>query len=850
MFQLNFRKSLLAPAIFGEKYFRPIKFLKYIFLGTSLFFLLVFLFGLFFHPFSEKIFSKILGFLLLAVILFIAMLLEDFFYQSYLKNPKPKTSLDKVLLRPENYNLASFLELEAGKAVWQAIKWAKRERKFPLETSVLLYFLLEKREAFFIFLRAGFNLKELKKNLEFYLRENPQKGKFDLRAPIFTEEFQIAFLEALKNASQKGKRQIGVGDLIFGLSKIDPYLKKLLIEKEVRPEDFQNLARFEDRIKEKIAKKKGFWKKENLALISPIGRELASGYTITLDQYSHNWTNLALREIREDIVGHQQELEEIERILSRSTLNNVLLIGRPGSGRDQIVKYFAKKSYFGQLSPLLNYKRVISLDLPSLVAQLASVEEAEEVLNRIFREVRDAGNVILVIEDFHNYVEPRPRPGVLNISGLLPSFLERVEFQVIAITTYEGLHQYIEKNPSLLKYFSKVEVKELSEEETLIVLEDWVPVLEGRYRRIITYPALKEIISMASRYLPDTAFPQKAIDLLDEVVVYVAKEEERALVLPEDVDEVIQQKTQIPVGKLKIEEKEKLLNLESLIHRRIVNQEEAVGDVSEAMRRARTEISIRRGPMGAFLFLGPTGVGKTETAKALAEIYFGSEERMIRLDMSEFQQVADISRLIGSVSQEGILTTQVREDPFSLVLLDEIEKAHLNILNLFLQVLDEGFLTDGLGRKVSFRNTIIIGTSNAGSDLIWKTPDLTKDELILHLIDKNIFRPEFLNRFDGVIMFRPLSRSNLLDIADLMLENLKKNLEQKEIALLISPPVREKIVDLSYSPSFGAREMRRVIQEKIENILAVSLLKDEIKRGDRVMLKVSSSGEFELAVNP
>ncbi|PIR71645.1 MAG: hypothetical protein COU43_01445, partial [Candidatus Nealsonbacteria bacterium CG10_big_fil_rev_8_21_14_0_10_37_25] len=269
-----------------------------------------------------------------------------------------------------------------------------------------------------------------------------------------------------------------------------------------------------------------------------------------------------------------------------------------------------------------------------------------------------------------------------------------------------------------------------------------------------------------------------------------------------------------------------MLNLENLIHQRIINQEEAVKDVSAALRRARAQVTIRKGTIGSFLFLGPTGVGKTETSKALAEIYFGSEVRMIRLDMSEFQDVKDIPRLIGSPVQEGLLTTQVREKPFSLILVDEVEKAHPNILNLFLQVLDEGRLTDGLGRKIDFKNTIIIATSNAGYQIIlealsekveWQK---VKERLLNYCFEKAIFRPEFINRFDAVVVFEPLSKKNLLDIAQLLLQKLKKNLAEKEIEFIITPALKEKIVELSYDPTFGARKMQRVIQDKLGNVLA------------------------------
>ena len=293
------------------------------------------------------------------------------------------------------------------------------------------------------------------------------------------------------------------------------------------------------------------------------------------------------------------------------------------------------------------------------------------------------------------------------------------------------------------------------------------------------------------------------------------------------------------------------MNLEKLIHQRIINQDQAVNEVSAALRRARADFTVRKGPMGTFLFLGPTGVGKTEACKALAQIYFGSEDKMIRLDMSEFQNVTDIPRLIGSPGEEGFLTTQVRERPFSLILLDEIEKAHKNILNLFLQVLDEGFLTDGLGRKIDFKNAIIIATSNAGYQIILQAlQDKTdwskvRQKLLDYLFEEAIFRPEFINRFDAAVVFSPLSKENLLGIAELLLQKLKKNLKAKEIEFVITTSLKEKIVELGYNPTFGAREMRRVIQDKIENVLASALLSGKIKRGDRAEV----TADFKLIVN-
>ncbi len=432
-------------------------------------------------------------------------------------------------------------------------------------------------------------------------------------------------------------------------------------------------------------------------------------------------------------------------------------------------------------------------------------------------------------------------------------YLALSDFQIIAVTTYDGLHSIIEKNPSLNNLFEKVEVKEISEKETLHLLENYVPFFEKKHKKFINYKALREVLTLSSRYLTQTPFPEKALRLLDEAMSYLAVYTKDYVLREEHIKKVITEKTEIPVEELEAKEKKVLLNLEKLIHQRIINQEEAVKQTASALRRARAEVSLRKGPIGTFLFLGPTGVGKTETSKALSSIYFGSEKRMIRLDMSEFQNLEDIKRLIGSQHESGLLTTPVRENPFSLVLLDEIEKAHVKILNLFLQVLDEGWLTDGMGRKVDFKNTIIIATSNAGAEIIRqdiqadKALNIIKDDLLDYLFREKVFRPEFINRFDAVIVFRPLTKENLLDIAHLMLDKLARNLQDKGIRFEITLPLKQKIAELGYNPVFGAREMKRVLQDKVENVLANAILSGKLKRGKRVEVDPTN---FELIINP
>ena len=497
---------------------------------------------------------------------------------------------------------------------------------------------------------------------------------------------------------------------------------------------------------------------------------------------------------------------------------------------------------------------MVELDAVLLAAQIPDFEKLESTLDQVFAEAAASGNVILVVDDLENFVGQKvQKAGAFDISGVLSKYLPIHNFQFVGITSYEGLHRDIEKNSSFADFFEKVEVSEITEQETINILQSAALELECAHKVLVLYPSIREIVNLTARYMPSLPFPKKALDVLDESVVYVQKLKEK-IILPHHIAEIVSKKTDIPLGKMEVKEKEVLLNLENLIHGRIVNQEEAVSGISIAMRRARMGIASKTRPMGTFLFLGPTGVGKTETAKALAQIYFKSEQKMIRLDMSEFQAVSDVPRLIGATSpveMQGLLTTPVRETPFSLILLDEVEKAHPNILNLFLQVLDEGHITDGQGRKVVFTNTIIICTSNAGADIIFKQVEsnqpLEKDKLLDALFEKNIFRPEFINRFDATIVFHPLTKDNLMQIAQLSLGGLQKSLKEKDIDFQITDFLKEKIVELSYKPEFGAREMRRVIQDKVENAVAQALLSDRIKKGDRIEINPEN---FEIIINP
>jgi ATP-dependent Clp protease ATP-binding subunit ClpC len=548
---------------------------------------------------------------------------------------------------------------------------------------------------------------------------------------------------------------------------------------------------------------------------------------------------------------HHQALDACETILSNEQgINNVLLVGEQGVGVSTIVYKLAERFLLDKSLPSLNPKRVIMLNLSLIFSQDVTgntKDKARVILEAICKEVINAGNIVLVIDRFQDYVCTKDNAALISVLDVLSSYLPLPNFQLILIVDHQGLANIVGFYPYLLNLVEKVEVREPAIEEVYRVIEGKIFYLERKYNEFITYPAIRVIIECSGKYIPEKVFPKKATDLLTQVVADVAKKRKKRIIFPQDVYAVISDKIGFQVGPLGLGEKEKLINLEEMLHQGIVAQDQAIQEISNTLRRARAEIAIRKGPMGAFLFLGPTGVGKTETTKVLANIYFGSKEKILRFDMAEYQNPEDIVRLIGSETTSGYLATKVRENPFSLVLLDEIEKAHYSILDLFLTILDEGYFTTPLGnKKISFINTLIIATSNFGYKIILnsfkqkreKNIEIDLDKLKKEIIDDSfaqaIFKPEFINRFDGVILFHPLDKNHLFQISGLLFDSLKKNLAEKDIELIVTDEIRNKIIELGYNIIYGAREMRRVIQERVENPISMSLLRGEIEKGDRI----------------
>lgn len=615
-------------------------------------------------------------------------------------------------------------------------------------------------------------------------------------------------------------------------------LVNFLDKNNIPKDDFLELVTWYEKKKTEEEKNKKFWELESLQKIKCIGKDWAYGYTINLDKFSQDLNDAALKSPK--MIGRKNEIESMERILSKVGENNILLVGEAGVGRKTLIYGLAQKIADGQTTPSLSHKRILMFDINSALADANTIEAKRAKLSEIFNEAKLAGNIILAIADFDKYVSTGNER--INFTDVFSQNIGNSNLLIIGITTPDQYHRYILPESAIQKLFETVEVLPPTKKEAITILENLTATFERKYRCLVTYHAIKEIVTRADMLITDVPFPEKAINLLDEAVYFATHNLKTKTVNKEVIDKLLFEKTKIPLAELTESEKDKLLNLEEYLHQRIVDQEEAVSDISKAMKRGRLRIGLTNKPIGSFLFLGPTGVGKTETAKALANLYFGSEDKLLRFDMSEFIGSTAIEKLIGTTEgKPGLLTTAVKDNPFAVLLLDEFEKTTSETINLFLSVFDEGYLKDAQGKIVSFTNLIIIATSNAAAEFIRekvesKTPsDILSKDLLDYLLSERIFSPELMNRFDSVIFFKPLEYSHLKEIAKMMLANLNKNLkEEHNITIKITDELVHKIATLGYSPTFGARPMKRLIQDKVETPLAQMLLEEKVKKGEEV----------------
>ena len=731
----------------------------------------------------------------------------------------------------------------------------------------------------------------------------------------FTPRAKRVFEGSLQEARQLGNNYIGPEHILLGL---------LQDEEGVAAKVLENFSIERAKLRTDIIRALG---EDAGSTVSAGGRASGSKRTVTLDEFGTNLSKLAAEGKLDPVVGREREIERVIQILGRRTKNNPVLVGEPGVGKTAIAEGLAQRIVQEDIPELLADKQVFSLDMGSLVAGTRFRGEFEERLKKIVEEIRSCGNIILVIDEIHTIVGAGAIEGSMDAANMLKPALARGELQCLGATTLDEYRKHIERDAALERRFQPVMVGEPSVEDTVEILFGLRSAYEQHHRLTITDQAVYAAATLSDRYISDRFLPDKAIDLIDEAgsrvrvmnskpspetqelkrelsdiirekeetvkkqdfekagelrdreielkekIEAVTKGQETSkaplqlMVGEEDIAEVLAAWTSIPVSKLTESESQKLLHMEETLHQRLIGQDEAVSAVSRAIRRARVGLKNPNRPIASFIFSGPTGVGKTELTKALAAYFFGSEEAMIRLDMSEFMERHTVSKLIGSppgyvgFDEGGQLTEAVRRRPYTVVLFDEIEKAHPDVFNMLLQILEDGRLTDAKGRTVSFKNTLIIMTSNIGSKVIEKGGGGLGFELgepgediqytrIRNLVNeelKQFFRPEFLNRLDEIIVFRQLEREEVRHIADIMLQEVFRRLREKGMTIEVTDKFKEHLIEVGYDRNYGARPMRRAVMSLLEDALAEAMLSGVLTEGNHALVDMDEEGKVKVS---
>jgi len=752
-------------------------------------------------------------------------LMIEFFYRVHLADTKPPVKVEEA---SASENLADAMELPLAKRLVN-IEGSNK-------LSEILRTLKGDYKTISFFLKAGFNKDEIDSLIQGSSKETLDTQKLVRDASITAYNQKRPYIDSL--------------DMILSAFSQSAALKQAAFSRQLKDADIYNIVFWVRSLFEK--EERHFWERSVDSLGPGFSRVWEGGWTLETEKYSINITNQVLSgQAQNHLVGKENIILQVEEVLSRSNKRNVILVGEAGVGKTTVVYALAEKSITGQLPAAIKYKRFLEIDLTSLLSSIGAGGVLEERLKNLFTEVSHAGDVVLFIPQIE-YLATNEGGGV-DITGLVLETVKEGRLQIIGTTTRASYKEYIEGKSAFADSFEVVEIPEPTKDEAVRILEEAAANIERKTGISVTYRALEKTVELAQKYLVDRVLPGKAIDLLDEAAA-ASSLQKQGILQPEVIEQIVSAKTKTPVTKAEGAEAKTLLNLEAELHKRIIDQEEAINAISEAVRRARTLSKEGTRPVGTFLFLGPTGVGKTETAKALAAVYFGSEEKIIREDMSEFQEESSINRLIGAPPGKegykpgGHFTEAVRQNPFTVILLDEFEKAHPKIQEAFLPVLDEGKLEDSSGRRIIFTNTIIIATSNAGAEFIRESIQkaVAVPEIKIGLLEKlqaeGIFKPEFLNRFDDIILYKPLTKDQVKQVTQLMIDQLMVQMKKQDVEIIVSDSALSWLSEKGYDPAYGARPLRRIIQNQVEDSLARKILSGELPRGGKVSIGADTTG--------
>ncbi|MCL4354937.1 ATP-dependent Clp protease ATP-binding subunit [Patescibacteria group bacterium] len=750
----------------------------------------------------------------------------------------------------QELSIMSHLDSRTSQVLSHAQDETKKIKQALIEPEQILFGLLYDSDIFQLLSQFSVDASQLSQEIQ----SKEQTGAFDGQ-PTLSDNSQKVFDQAYSAVKGRGVEFISPEDLLMALFSQNIAASSLLQSKGIDKSKLE----------------------ENLSKSS----KYVSGKKSSLEQFGIDLTQQAKDGKLDPITGRDREVERMVHILLRRTKNNPIIIGEAGVGKTAIVEGLAQLIVSGKSAKDLASKKIIQLDVSSMVAGASHRGEFEERLRNVIKETQVAGDVILFIDEIHGLIGAGDSEGTLDASNIIKPFLARGQLQVIGTTTTIEYRRYFEKDKAFERRFQPVLCEEPDEDTAVEMLKVLVPKYEAFHKVTMTEDAIKASVKLSKRYIGERYLPDKAVDLLDEAAAQVRLElnegkRQDSQIVQADIEKIVSSWTGIPITKLTEDESQKLLHLEDTIHKRLINQENAVALVAEAVRRGRIGLSSANRPIASFIFLGPTGVGKTELAKTLAEILFGKDDAMVRLDMSEYMEKHEVAKLIGAppgyvgYEEGGQLTEAVRTKPYSIVLLDEVEKAHPDVFNILLQLLEDGRLTDNKGNTISFKNTIVIATSNIGSSLIQqqlienaetdkgsKEPSDSKkkfEELnkILVVELRKFFRPELLNRFDGVVVFEPLTEKNMTEVARLGIGSTGKLLKMQGIDLDITEPAVARLAKEGYDPIYGARPLRRLIQSAIENPIAVLLINKTFIQGDKILIDYDvQKEEFKFTkVNP